>query len=206
MGGGNGDNASKATGFAALGDLSSVAMPAKAEPEAPAIKPEAPASAEARASPPAPEPTQTGPYQGQQASVGGRSGKGKVIAVVLVGLGALWMFSGSNNHSGRPTSASTNSPAYTPSPPLESAPPIGTGLLLERDKVRYCVAEDIRLDGAKTALNHHNQFDVDRFNGMIADYNSRCSSFRYRQGVLESVRREAEADRFRLEAQGAARF
>jgi hypothetical protein len=41
------------------------------------------------------------------------------------------------------------------------------------------LAEDIRMDGAKSALNNYIDADVDRFNAMVADYNSRCSSFKY---------------------------
>ena len=41
------------------------------------------------------------------------------------------------------------------------------------------MAEDIRIDGAKSALNNYVDADVDRFNAMVGDYNSRCSSFKY---------------------------
>jgi hypothetical protein len=41
------------------------------------------------------------------------------------------------------------------------------------------LAEDIRMNGAKSAVNNYIDADVDRFNAMVADYNSRCSSFQY---------------------------
>jgi peptidoglycan hydrolase-like protein with peptidoglycan-binding domain len=68
------------------------------------------------------------------------------------------------------------------------------------------VAEDIRMDGAKSAVDNSNNSDVDRFNAMVADYNSRCSSFRYRRGSLESVRRDIEPYRSQLQAEGRSRF
>ncbi|MCP5235363.1 MAG: peptidoglycan-binding protein [Zoogloeaceae bacterium] len=41
---------------------------------------------------------------------------------------------------------------------------------------------------------------------MVSDYNSRCGSFRYRSGALESARRDVEPHRDQLLAEGASRF
>ncbi|MBM4125692.1 MAG: peptidoglycan-binding protein, partial [Nitrospira sp.] len=41
---------------------------------------------------------------------------------------------------------------------------------------------------------------------MVADYNSRCGSFRYRSGALESARRDVEPYRSQLQAEGRGRF
>jgi peptidoglycan hydrolase-like protein with peptidoglycan-binding domain len=72
--------------------------------------------------------------------------------------------------------------------------------------MRYCLAEDIRMESAKSALNNYIDSDVDRFNAMVADYNSRCGSFRYRSGALESARRDIEPYRSQLQSEGRSRF
>jgi hypothetical protein len=68
------------------------------------------------------------------------------------------------------------------------------------------VAEDIRMDGAKSAVDNYSHSDVDRFNAMVADYNSRCSSFRYRRGALESARSGIEPYRSQLRGEGMRRI
>ncbi|MCA3174044.1 MAG: peptidoglycan-binding protein [Burkholderiales bacterium] len=62
------------------------------------------------------------------------------------------------------------------------------------------------MEGAKVALNNYSDSDVDRFNAMVADYNSRCGSFRYRSDALESARRDVDSYRGQLHAEGRSRF
>lgn len=96
--------------------------------------------------------------------------------------------------------------SQAPSRPEESMPPIGQNLVLNISQIRYCLAEDIRLDGAKSAVNNYINSDVDRFNMMVADYNSRCGRFLYREGALESARRDIEPYRGVLFSEGGERF
>lgn len=94
-------------------------------------------------------------------------------------------------------------PAPTPTSPttprLSSGfgekPPIGEGHTLNREQLRYCVVEKIRLDAIETVINAYRSLEVDKFNVLVADYNSRCGRFRYQRGSLESVRAEVEARR-----------
>ena len=83
--------------------------------------------------------------------------------------------------------------------------------MLSREQIRYCLAEDIRIDGAKSALNNYTDADVDRFNAMVADYNSRCSSFKYQtnnrgRNDLNSTQRDIEPFRSQLQSEGRCRF
>src|SRR3546814_13694003 len=93
-----------------------------------------------------------------------------------------------------PSSAGYSPPAQSQalSRPTGSKPPVGQNLVLSSEQIRYCLAEDIRMDGAKSAINNYSDYDVDRFNAMVADYNSGCGSFRYRSGALTSARRDFE--------------
>lgn len=78
-------------------------------------------------------------------------------------------------------------------------PPIGDGHVLDREQIRYCLTEKIRLDAIETIANASRNWEVDKFNGLVGDYNSRCGHFRYRRGSLESVRAEVEARRSQIE-------
>jgi hypothetical protein len=89
---------------------------------------------------------------------------------------------------------------------LEEKPPLGKDKALTVAQIRYCLAEEIRLDAAKGVLNGYVESDVDRFNAMVADYNSRCGEFRYRKGSLESARSEVERYRSVLQSEGRRRF
>ena len=83
-------------------------------------------------------------------------------------------------------------------------PPVGQTTPFDAAQIRYCLAEDVRLEAARGVVNRDP--DVDRFNAMINDYNSRCSSYRYRKGVLEFVQRELQSRTLELRAEGIARF
>ena len=104
--------------------------------------------------------------------------------------------------------------AYSPTPelpqqsasPAEDKPPIGSSLVLSTAQIRYCLAEDIRVEAAKAVVNSNSDGDVERFNAMVADYNSRCGSFRYRSGTLESARRDIEPYRSQFQSEGRSRF
>jgi hypothetical protein len=126
------------------------------------------------------------------------SGGGWVIAVVLV-VGFFWWASTLD-------SGKSGAPGQPPTRPTETMPAVGTNLVLSTAEIRYCVAEDMRMEGAKRSANDYSDSDVSRFNAMVADYNSRCGSFRYRSGALESAQRDIEPFRRHLQAEGAGRF
>ena len=62
------------------------------------------------------------------------------------------------------------------------------------------------MEGAETGVDESSQRDIDRFNSSVADYNSRCSQFRYRQGSLEAAKRDVEQYRAQLLLDGKSRF
>ena len=137
----------------------------------------------------------------------------------------IWLVSESGNNSNKPTPTSYTSSSAVDSPthslerselaptqplipirPSEEKPPVGTSLNLGSAQIRYCLAEDIRIKGAEGGLNNRIESDVDRFNAIVTDYNSRCGHFRYRSGALESAKSEIERYRAVLESEGQARF
>lgn len=163
------------------------------------------------------QPTQRQAYQEPPQPSSGSSG-GKWILGIAAVVGLLWLIGQSNKNTPSPAPAysppaQSAAPSYSPpaqpqapSVPQESKPPVGQDLVFSTAQIRYCLAEDIRMEGAKAALNNYSDSDVDRFNTMVADYNSRCGSFRYRSGALESARRDVEPYRSQLHAEGRSRF
>ncbi len=174
---------------------------------------------------PQPRPQAQTTYQAPAQPAGIGSG-GKWLIGIAVVFGLIWLVSLSDKKSSGTTpsssSATTSSstatsppvwqqpatpaPAPVPSRPTEETPPVGSGSVLTAPQIRYCTAENIRLDAAKEVVNQYNDSDIDRFNALVADYNSRCSNFRYRKGALESARSEVERFRSDYVAQGRQRF
>ena len=158
-------------------------------------------------------------YQAPTQPSGGSSA-GKWLLGIAVVIGLIWIANQSDNN--RPSKpayspgtsstsvASANQPAVVqpqvPTRPAESKPSVGRNNVLSTAQIRYCLGEKIRLDAAETVLNNYSDSDVDRFNGYVNDYNSRCGEFRYRQGALESARRDVDPYRNRLQAEGRSRF
>ncbi len=201
-------------GFAGLSSL--VSEVDTTPPPAPKREPAAAAPSAER--PASPQPSQRQTYQEpSQPSSGGSSGGKWVLGIAAV-IGVFWLIGQSNKSttSSAPAyspSAQSAAPSYSPSEepkapsrPDESMPPVGQNMVLSTAQIHYCLAEDIRMDGAKAAINNYIESDVDRFNAMVADYNSRCGSFRYRSGALESARRDIELYRNELQAEGRSRF
>jgi hypothetical protein len=142
-------------------------------------------------------------------------GAGAVLVV-------LWLIALASNSSGPtpvtpvsrpPRSVSgTGTPAGQQSPVssspsngrIEQLPPIGPDRVLDAAQIRYCLSEDIRLEAAREVVNA--DADVNRFNSMINDFNTRCANYRYRRQVFESVQREVQSNRASLQAEGVARF
>ncbi len=94
----------------------------------------------------------------------------------------------------------TPTPAAAPTQTVEREvlPPVGQGLTLNRSQIRYCVFQGQRLDAIRPLTSTNNQ--IDRFNRLIEDLNSRCSNYRYRSGALSSIQREARENASELRA------
>jgi hypothetical protein len=87
----------------------------------------------------------------------------------------------------------------------EERPPVGSGMKFDSAQIRYCLSESIRIDGMKRVVNNYSESSVSAFNYYVSDYNARCSSFRYRSGLLETVRSEVNSRRAKLESEGVNR-
>jgi hypothetical protein len=88
------------------------------------------------------------------------------------------------------TPPSTSRRESTPSLPTLSVPPVGTYHVHSAAEIRYCLAADIRIEALRPHMTTNTQ--IDAFNGIISDYNSRCGNYRYREGTIERARRDIE--------------
>lgn len=108
----------------------------------------------------------------------------------------------SNRSTYQPAAPRVETPTPTPAPAtrtaVETMPPVGQGLTLNRSQIRYCVFQGQRLDIIRTLTT--TDYQIDRFNALIGDFNSRCSSFRYRSGDLSAAEREARENAADLRA------
>lgn len=206
-------------GFAGLSSLVSdvdTTLPPAAKTESAASAPSTERPTPQAAQPQPSQQHQTYQEPAQPSSSGSSGGKW-VLGIAAV-IGVLWLIGQSDKSSTSPEPAysppaQTATPSYSPpaepqapSSPQESMPPVGQDLVFSTAQIRYCLAEDIRLEGAKSVINNYIDSDVDRFNSMVADYNSRCGSFRYRSGALDSARRDIEPYRSQLQAEGRSLF
>ncbi len=94
-----------------------------------------------------------------------------------------------------PNSAIAHDPDPVPIPSAalvldEQIPPMGRGLVLSIPQIRWCKREKIQIEAIKGSTSAPSEYEVARFNGKVDDYNSRCATFRYRQGDVEQVERE----------------
>jgi hypothetical protein len=125
------------------------------------------------------------------------------VFLVIVGLLILISFfsKGSNNTSSNrstqpsapsaPTETQTNYPSPTTNARLsEEIPPVGSGHSLTTSQIRYCIYQKQRIEIIRGLLDSANSYHINNFNELVDDYNSRCSSFRYRRGSLQSVQQE----------------
>lgn len=171
-----------------------------------------------QAAQPKPQPSQRRTYQEPPQPSSGSSGGKWVLGIIAV-IGVIWFISEANKKPSPSIPAPSPSNKYddpfadlvpqrpqVQSRPEETRPPVGQSLVFSIGQIRYCLAEDTRIDGAKSALNNYSNSEVDRFNAMVDDYNSRCGSFRYRSGALESARRDIEPYRSQLQAEGRSRL
>lgn len=143
-----------------------------------------------------------------------RSSAGKwILGIIGVAL-VIWMINhGQQNDTGpyrSPPSSSQNprdmykSPApaaQTPSPTRGTTsqyekPNVGTNNVLALAEIRWCIRQQIRIKAMRSVLKTND--GVDAFNRIVGDYNSRCASYRYRQGSQAQAEHDVEPRRSQI--------
>jgi hypothetical protein len=70
----------------------------------------------------------------------------------------------------------------------ESRPPIASGRELSRDELRYCQFQHGRIARAKSLSS--SEEEISNVNVAVDDFNARCSSFRYREDDMTTIKSE----------------
>lgn len=223
------DDKNAPKGFAGLDDLVSdidapAAKPVPAMPPRPFSPLKNPPALDAATPSPSP-PQHPKPFDVNEAALNAKKpdkSNSTMMWVVGIGVVCLIILAANSSKKATPTYAAPSPPSYSkpaasvsqpPAPALdfrplqasdevEEQPPYGTGHTLSRNQIRYCLSEKIRLDGWRGAIDNDSSYSVEGFNIGVTDYNERCSSFRYRRGLLESVRGEVEVHRVELLQEG----
>ena len=135
-----------------------------------------------------------------------------VIGIVCI----VWLISNIAQYNSSPSTQSENRSATKPSStesssgftsrPVESRPPISESNLHSIEELQYCLAEEIRLNGADSSVNSYIESDINRYNAMVDDYNSRCASYRYYRTDFERARKAVERFRVQYYNEGKTRF
>lgn len=142
-----------------------------------------------------------------------------IIAIVVIA-GGYWLANRSDDYSSSTSTVNDTSSVANYSPQVEppsvqpeqeailvdEVPPVGTDLILSRAQIRYCLAEGVRLDAARGTLNPQRKSDTKRFNKYVADYNARCSSYRYHRQDLDKATHDVQERQYEYENEGLARF
>ena len=84
----------------------------------------------------------------------------------------------------------------------EELPPVGEGLLLTDDQIRYCLSQRIRLSGWNDTVNTSAEESVNTFNNVIQDFNSRCGNYKYETNSLDRIKADVEERRAFLDEDG----
>jgi hypothetical protein len=218
-----GDNDKDKKGFSGLSDLASevggIDEPIKPEPKAEA-KPSTPKQTpqpqrEAAPSEPVRKTTSSPPPIETVSS--GKSGGGSggkwilgIIGVVFV----IWLINNLGQTNKKPSytppssSQSYSYPQSTPAPAVQTPssnqitglqytkPSVGTNNVLSVPEICWCIREGIRIEAMRDVIDTNE--GIDEFNRIVNDYNSRCGSYRYRQGSQSRAERDVEPYRSQI--------
>ncbi|MDR0816758.1 MAG: hypothetical protein LBN28_05155 [Desulfovibrio sp.] len=77
-------------------------------------------------------------------------------------------------------------------------PPVGSGKILSSQQIRWCVREKIRVEAIKPRVDSYSEKSVNYFNVLVENYNSRCSSFKYRSNNLNLARNDVEREKQKI--------
>jgi uncharacterized membrane protein (UPF0127 family) len=94
---------------------------------------------------------------------------------------------------------SVERPLAAPTPIVER-PSIGTDLMFTQANIRYCEYQGVRLEAARPLISSESAELA--FNTFVDDWNSRCSSYRYRPSDKTAVDAEVASRRATLESDG----
>ena len=218
-----GDNDKDKKGFSGLSDLASevsgIDEPIKPEPKAEAkpSAPKQPPQPQREAAPSEPERKTTSsppPIETVSSGTSGGGSGGKWILGIIGVIFVIWLINSGDQSNKKPSytppssSQSYSYPQSTPAPAVQTPsttqsaglqytkPSVGTNNVLSVPEIRWCIREGIRIEAMRDVID--NNAGIDEFNRIVNDYNSRCGSYRYREGSQSRAERDVEAYRSQI--------
>jgi len=219
---GNNDKGKK--GFSGLSDLASEVSGIDE-----LIKPEPKAEAKPSTTKPPPQPqrekasperkTKSTPPPVETVSsgnnTGGSGGKwilgiiGVAFVISLINNG--WQSNRTSSYDPPSKSQSYSYPQSSPAPAVRAPssvqntglqytkPSVGTNNVLSVPQIRWCIREGIRIEAMRDVIDSNEE--IGKFNRIVVDYNSRCGSYRFRQGSQSRAERDVEPYRSQIVAE-----
>ena len=89
---------------------------------------------------------------------------------------------------------------------IEMKPSKSSSSALNMNELRYCLSEQIRLDSVKNIINDYFQEDIDRYNGLVNDYNNRCKNRKYYETAFTKANKEVNDREYTIKKDGLNRF
>ena len=144
---------------------------------------------------------------------GGGSG-GKWILGIIGVVFVIWLINNLGQTNKKPSytppssSQSYSYPPSTPAPTVQTPssnqstglqytkPSVGTNNVLSVPEICWCIREGIRIEAMRDVIDTNE--GIDEFNRIVNDYNSRCGSYRYRQGSQSRAERDVEPYRSQI--------
>lgn len=116
-----------------------------------------------------------------------------LIFIIFFGAIAIWLATHYNNQennrlispanlaadTSRGNTSLVNDNYHSSTEPAYNKPDAGTNLILSTSQIRWCLKETVRLDSIRNFINTDEI--TQKFNSLVKDFNSRCSSYRYVQ-------------------------
>jgi len=106
----------------------------------------------------------------------------------------------STEYSPRTDFPASNPPFQANEPIIETKPPLGSENVFSQANIRYCRYQKERFRTIEKDLRTNSE--INTFNALVDDYNSRCGKFRYRESDLQIVTAEVSAKSEALAAEG----
>ena len=219
-----GDNDKDKKGFSGLSGLASevsgVEEPIKPEPKAEAklSTPEQPSQPQREKASPEHKTNSTPPPVETVSSGNNTGGSGGKWILGIIGVAfVIWLINngGQSNRTSSynppSTSQSYSYPQSSPAPTVRAPssvqntglqytkPSVGTNNVLSVPQIRWCIREGIRIEAMRDVIDSN--AEIGRFNRIVDDYNSRCGSYRYRQGSQSRAERNVEPYRSQIVAE-----
>jgi len=142
------------------------------------------------------------------------SGNKLIFGIIGIIFGVIWLINSVGQSNKKPSysppssSQSYSNPRVSPAPTVQTPsatqsaglhytkPSVGTNNALSVPEIRWCIREVIRMESMRDVIDTND--GIDEFNKIVNDYNSRCASYRYRQGSRSRAERDVEAYRSQI--------